>query len=356
MKARLICLRTIALVAFATEGFEASSQVSQEPGLRNVLLEEFTAINCGNCPAGHAIAAAMAADYPEQTVVVNIHAGPLSVPSGSQLDLRTSWGTQLLAAHGVTFTPQGLVNRRAYEGTILLSSGAWSSAAASVRALPSPVNIAVTASADGEASAVQVMVELFYTAASASGDDRLHVLLTEDHITGWQTNYGAGGNQPAYVHRHVLRAFLTSLDGEPVASSGTGFTATWSFTTAVPAEWDLTNLRAVAFVSEGPGGPPSGEVYQVEQAAMTVSTGTDELGASGAFMVYPNPADDRIDVRFAGTSGGWLRMLDGVGREVLRERIAPMQRGCMISTAPWPVGIYHLALDGGGSRRVVIQR
>ncbi|MBK9175454.1 MAG: Omp28-related outer membrane protein [Flavobacteriales bacterium] len=336
--------------------FAASSQVSQEPGLRNVLLEEFTAVNCGNCPAGHGTAAAIAAAYPEQTVVVNIHAGPLAVPSGSQPDFRTSWGTQLLAAHGVTFTPQGLINRRAYSGSTLLSSGAWSNAAGAVRVLPTPVNIAVTANAQGDASTIEVMVEIYYTASSASGDDRLHVLLTEDHITGWQTNYGAGGNQPAYDHRHVLRAYLTSLDGDPVASSGVGFTETRTFTTTVPAEWNITSLHVVAFVSEGPGGPPSGEVYQVEQAAVTMPTGLEEMDAVDAFMVFPNPADDRVDIRFAESSDGWLRVLDGVGREVLRERITPLQRGFMLSTASWPVGIYHVALDGGGSRRVMIQR
>lgn len=348
--------RSFLFILCAATGLTTQSQVSQDPQPRKVLLEEFTAVNCGNCPAGHAAAAAIADAYPDQTVVVNIHAGPLAVPSGSQPDFRTSWGTQLLNAHGVTFTPQGLVNRRTYNGSTLLSSGAWSNAAGAVRALPSPVNLAVAGILAADGSTVEVEVELFYTAASASGDDRLHVLLTEDHITGWQTNYGTDGNQPAYDHRHVLRSYLTPIGGEALASTGAGFADSRSFTASVSGAWNLANLQVVAFVTEGPGGPPSGEVYQVGQAPVTLSAGVEEATAMDALSIFPNPAEDRIVVHFEKPTRGWLRVLDGMGRELLREPIAPAQRAASLYTAHLPNGVYHVVLEGGGSRRMIIQR
>ena len=78
---------------------------------------------------------------------------------------------------------------------------------------------------------LEVEVELYYTASSPGSNDRLHVLLTEDHIVGWQSNYGAGGSNPAYDHRHVLRTYLTPLAGVeiPVAAQGETFTTTWTY-------------------------------------------------------------------------------------------------------------------------------
>ena len=42
---------------------------------KNILLEEFTGISCGNCPQGHKVANALNIPQPESTFVIAVHAG-----------------------------------------------------------------------------------------------------------------------------------------------------------------------------------------------------------------------------------------------------------------------------------------
>lgn len=62
--------------------------VSTAPANKNVVLEEYTGINCGYCPDGHKIANQIAAANPGRVVLINIHQGGFAndIP-----DYRTSW-------------------------------------------------------------------------------------------------------------------------------------------------------------------------------------------------------------------------------------------------------------------------
>jgi len=74
---------------------------------RTALLEEFTAMNCGNCPAAHSVANALGAVYPDDPVSDGVYGGGLAVPSGSQVDFRTVDSIALWAQLGAAFQPQG---------------------------------------------------------------------------------------------------------------------------------------------------------------------------------------------------------------------------------------------------------
>ncbi len=225
------------------------SLVGTTPELRTGLLEDFTGIHCGYCPDGHAIMASISAAHPGKVSLVGVHAGGFAVPSGNQPDFRTPEGTALDAFYTISGYPAGVINRHAFNGDAEQNRGAWEGDMAAILAMSSPVNLGVESSYDAGTQEITVHVQLYYTSDSPGADDRIAVLVTEDHIIGWQTDYGNGDN-PNYDHQHVLRDYLTDIWGEAVSTTTTGTTVDRTYTLTVPATWNVANCNVTAFVGE----------------------------------------------------------------------------------------------------------
>jgi hypothetical protein len=330
----------------------ALGQVSTDPQPRNILLEVFTAINCGNCPAGHAAAASVAAAHPGRVLLMNIHAGPLANPSGAQPDLRTPWGNQLAAASGLSFTPQGMVSRKPIGGSTLLSASSWGTAADALLAQTAIVNLSIATAFDPDTRLLTVEAQHYYTSPSTGAADRLHVVVAEDHITAYQANYGPGGAQQAYDHRYAVRAALTPFEGEALGSGMAGEGGASSFSFTLPLLWNAANVRIAGFVSE-----PGGEVHQVAEAtAIGGSAGLEEASRSERIELAPNPSSGLVAIRLKGSETGVLVVRDTAGRIVHHARVEGGQRMMQLDAADLPEGLYFVTAEGGGSARLVIQR
>lgn len=239
----------------------AQSLVNTAPENRTALLEDFTGIHCGYCPEGHAIAASLEAALNDRLVVVGVHAGVYAVPSGSEPDFRTPEGTDIDAHFTISGYPAGVINRHLFAGADDLGRGAWEGAVNEVLAMPSPVNVGVESSFDSGTQELTVHVHALYTSDSPGGNDYISVLVKENHLIGWQTDY-ANGNHTDYDHVHVLRHYLTDTWGEDIGNPTTGTTVDRVYTYSVPATWNMANCEVVAFVSEY-----QSEVYQAREVA-----------------------------------------------------------------------------------------
>jgi Outer membrane protein Omp28/Secretion system C-terminal sorting domain len=350
-------LRPLTLSLVVLHVLSAHAQVSQEAQNRKILLEEYTALNCGNCPAGHVVAEAILAAHPAEAVLVNLHAGPLAVPSGSQPDFRNPWSTQLLGDFGIGATPRGLVNRRAYNGSTVLSTANWTGAANTILALPSVVNMAASTAFDNDARLLTVNVALYYTADSPGDDDRIFVLLTEDHLPGWQSNYGAGGHFPNYDHRYVMRAYLTALTGDPVSTTSMGTSVARTYTYTVPQEFEIANCSVVAFVGES-ALAGYGEVHQVATApALSIGAGVDEGVEQSFGRAYPVPAQDQVIIPIRSAPGASeLRISDATGRVLKRMALPQGTTSIALDVQDLPAGIYFYGEAGRSLQRLVIAR
>ncbi|MBK9759948.1 MAG: hypothetical protein IPO90_08270 [Flavobacteriales bacterium] len=140
---------------------------------RTVLLEEYAAINCGNCPAGHALADGLLAQHPFNMIAVELHGGGLAVPSSGQPDFRNEWATALWSHYILQSQPRGSVNRIPVNDQVVMSTSNWANATNNALALPSPVNVGVSSTFDANSRMLTVVVELFYT-ANGSGRKRSH--------------------------------------------------------------------------------------------------------------------------------------------------------------------------------------
>ena len=299
--------------------------VATSPEDRTALLEDYTGIHCVNCPDGHVIMASIAAANPGLVSLVGIHAGGFAVPSGTEPDFRTPEGNALNSFYGVSGYPSGVINRHAFTGGTVRNRGYWVSDVAEILALPSPVNVGVESSYDAGSQQLTVHVQLYYTSDSPGGDDRISVLVTEDHIIGPQT----GGSVP-YDHMHVLRDYLTDIWGEAVSTTTTGTTVDRTYTMTVPAAWNIANCEVTAFVGEyqsdvyqartvaADGGQTLvagslGEVTDPYQGGASASTSTF---TTGLFNQVGNSADYMINLTSTDAPASWGTALQVDGNPV----------------------------------------
>lgn len=242
--------------AAQAEGGQAGDySVPTSPQSRGALLEEFTGIHCGNCPSGHAIAQQLA-NACDRVYVVAVHAGSYATPAFDQPDFRIDEGEEMVEEFGTERVgyPCGMVNRQSPGGgSPVCSRSQWKALAKEAIAETAPVNLLATASYDGATRKLAVHVEGYFTADTQAEGQQLSVLWTQSDIHGPQ-NGGLMGDE--YVHRHMLRGFITPLWGDTLDTAKQGTYFARDYTITLPeAIKDVTvkaeDIEVIAFVTNG---------------------------------------------------------------------------------------------------------
>lgn len=224
---------------------------------RKVLLEDITGHRCNNCPRAARIAQELKDDlYGDDLILVGMHAGSFSPPYPPigdfeyDSDHRTSAGNEYLEAFPVSFFPVGLVNRKPFQGSALISEGSWGSAVDDIIGEPSPFELWIdTVIVQGVM--LSTVVKLHFVEAIA-GDHNLVVYLTEDRVVDWQLDAEAIPVDVAdYEHPHMLRTNLNGTWGVPVVtgSVAAGDTVTLAYGNfALDPAWNAAKCSLVAWV------------------------------------------------------------------------------------------------------------
>ena len=251
--------------------------VNTNPENKKIILEEFTGIDCPNCPDGHLQATQIHDQNPGNVFLINIHSGSYAEPdSPGDLDFRSSFGDALDNQSNLAGYPAATVNRHVFPtlsmnagGTAMSRSGGnWFTAAGQILAQPSCVNVAAQANLDISTRELSVIVEAYYTDNSTASTNKIHIALLQNNIEAPQSGSSANPSQVLpngnYNHQHMLRHLLTGQWGDviPNTSSGSFFTNTYTYT--IPqgldfdpsdsyngTSYDLFNLEVIVFVSEG---------------------------------------------------------------------------------------------------------
>ncbi len=212
---------------FSTYNIYAQKWVSKKVEKKNVILEEFTGVNCGHCPDGHKIANGLTASNPGKVFLVNVHAGTYATPGAGQLDLRTQDGNAIAQAMQVPYFPSAAVNREFVDqNTWIFSRNVWAQLAGLIIKDDSPVNIATRARINPATRKLTVEVELYYT-STVNAYNFITVMLTQDNILGSQAGantYPENIKDGKYIHNHVLRKIISNngFKGDPVEQTEAG--------------------------------------------------------------------------------------------------------------------------------------
>lgn len=255
---KLLSLVVVALLTSFAVQAQNEQFVSTTPSNKNVVLEEYTGINCGYCPDGHRIANLIMAAHPDRVCVINIHAGGYAANTYT-----TQFGNALANQTQLDGYPSGTVNRHVFSGGITaMGRGDWSSAANTILGQSSPVNIAARGTLDWSTRELNITVQLYYTADEANATNKLNLAILQDNVIGSQSGASYNPDQQVgsqYRHMHMLRHLITGQWGEDITTTTAGSFVEKNYTYTIPAalgspnaiQAKLEDLQFVAFVAQG---------------------------------------------------------------------------------------------------------
>lgn len=223
---------------------------------RKVLLEDYTGHTCGNCPAAAEVAHQLAEQHGNKLVLIAVHAGFFARLKNP--DYTTSYTTTVgndwdgsngfgISAAG---NPNGMVNRKAYDGSRIQKETKWPSSVASAVNEPLIVTLNVNSEYDTTVRALNVLVRAKFKSAYQN-NVKLSVVYTEDEVIGHQLDYRKKPELVSDYHfEHMLRGSVNGSWGEilksgPVAANDTVQLSYKNF--KVPEEFNDRNIGLVVF-------------------------------------------------------------------------------------------------------------
>ena len=242
----------------------------QSPETKNALVEEFTGVQCPNCPQGHQIVAQIQSQYPGRVAAIAYHPiNSLGRPfTFSTQDLQNQQSQDVFDYLGqIGQEPAGDVDRQLFTGqsNILLDKSLWNGFTTNELALTTPVNIVLADSYDSASRQLSVVVTLHYNSANTDTTaNRLTIALVENNIISAQLN----GNviDTFYVHNNVLRTTLTADEGDLINyPRQAGRVDILVYQATLNSKWVAANMSVNAFVHEFEN---SKVVYQVKQVSV----------------------------------------------------------------------------------------
>ncbi len=299
------CLAAMAIIPVqAQERF-----VDETPQNRKVVLEEFTGVNCGNCPDGHRRANALRDAHPGEVFLINIHQGSYAYPA--EIDLRTNYGDALASQAGINGYPNATINRHSFNGSIAVADRtAWTSLSEGLLSTEAYANIAAKATVDWQNRQIDITVQLYYTGDSPQSTNYLNIALIQDYIYGYQIgseHNPAQVDNGQYVHMHALRDLVTGQWGEEITTTSAGSFVEKTYTYTVPESVrdipvDLQNISLVVFVAES-----HAEIINGCEAELSFTNGgPDYILHMDQFQQVPNHTCDnqvlfsaKLDLRAA---------------------------------------------------------
>lgn len=233
-----------------------------------VLIEEFTGVQCVNCPAGSAEIENLLAIHGKRMVAVSIHAGFFAEKfDNSNFDFKTQETENVQSFLGEPEGyPSAVVDRKIFSGEpdLQVSQQSWAGYIAQQLQQKSPINMKVQNTFNASSRQLTAAIEVISTEDLSNQDLALTAYITENNITDPQLT--PAGVKNDYKHKHVLRKVLGPFSGESIKNSwpkGQVRTYTYSFT--LPATWKSENCYVVAFVHKAVN---SKEVIQATEVAI----------------------------------------------------------------------------------------
>jgi len=264
MKIKIIL--TFIILLFLINRLNCQTIVPTTPQPRNVLLEEFTGINCGACPYAHAIIADFHNDYPNRFYSIAYHVGSTAMPLAGQPDYRTDYGYSIENQTGLVGYPSGTVNRHVFPGLESIAGHTamykeqWDDAINIIMQQIAPVNIAINAQFNYTTKTLDLLVEVYYTSNADSSINKLNIALVQNYVKGPQAELYHNSSFIApdgqYYHMQMFRNFITGQWGIDIPETTTGSFYDTIIHYQIPTNFynipvDLSNLEIVAFVCEG---------------------------------------------------------------------------------------------------------
>ena len=221
----------------------------EEPQQKVVFFEDFTGVQCVNCPTAHNKTEELLDLYPNQLTVVAMHNYFAGAYSDSNEDYTITEANEINDYIGpAPAWPAGFIDRKDFGSgnlyTLLVSN--YQVFVEEQLPLVPPCNIYVSSSYDAAERRALIKVTVKYTEATTL-ENHLSVMLLESGILDLQLTLS--GIDEVYVHNHVLRDMLTPATGvNLVGDKEPGRVFEKEFAITLPANWQSEEMEVIAFV------------------------------------------------------------------------------------------------------------
>lgn len=242
---------------------------------QKILLEEYTGFRCGNCPEAIEISHSLKEKYPDNVILLAVHAGPYAKPTSTKTyDFRTSIGDELDNFFGCSKAgnPNGMVNRIGYPSkTHILREGQWEATIKNIISNKPKLYLKVTSEYYTANRKIVANVEITFIETSQP-NYHLCVYIAEDSIVQYQRDdRKTPPDIDNFVHNNVLRGGLTSTWGEKISDNplvkGTKITKNFEYIIPTDKDWRPEKLKIIAFVHDK---DQTFEILQVDECKLNI--------------------------------------------------------------------------------------
>ncbi len=237
--------------------------------IRKILVEDYTGHRCPNCPDAARIINEIHDDYCDHIIPVALHVSFFAAPHEPDFpeDFRTETGNTLDEFYGISNQglPGGLVNRREFNGSLVLGRDIWLSAVDVLYSKTPDANIVIESNYNNNDSSVTANITVEFL-NNIEESINLGLYVTEDSIIAPQQD--GSDYVENYVHRHMLRKGLNGAFGEKILNSANKddiFEKTFTF--KIDKNWNIKHLELIAFLSKN----TDGEIIQAESEPVKIS-------------------------------------------------------------------------------------
>lgn len=307
---------------------------------RKVLMEHFSTAQCINCPAATANLTNWTNARPN-IIWVTHHAGfytdPYTIPVNTQLLSFYNDG-------GSTYAPGIMLDRTLLSpdgdpGPVFFPQTSYTPGLMnSSLAVPAFVSVNMSGNFNPDSRQLTLTVSGEFVGDVVETNLKLSAYIIEDGIVGSQS--GATG---AYTHNHVMRGAISANYGDAgvITSNTAGTTYTKTYTYTVNSSWVPANLSIVAFVNNwDPSNVNNRQVLNSEKIRLTdIVSSSDDINAQ-MFMVFPNPANDVLNINFV--EGANIQIINNLGQIVLNIKNA--QEYNKLDVSAFPAGSYFVKI------------
>jgi len=224
--------------------------------IKQILLEEYTGHQCGNCPRGDETVHTIKELYCDHVIPISIHAGSFADVYQSDkytYEYRTEIGNSLNEYYEATAAgiPNAIINREQFDGVYTQDYQSWIDIVSKIIEEAPVVDISVDTRYNNDKRELDIDVDVVFI-NSVSSNLMLSVYFVEDSIVSWQKDYSLDDDEDIefYTHNHVLRDAVNGVWGDEIlkGTANSGYVKSKSFTYKVNEDWKIENSSLVVFV------------------------------------------------------------------------------------------------------------
>ncbi|MFH0865942.1 MAG: Omp28-related outer membrane protein [Bacteroidota bacterium] len=356
-------------------GLSANAQllVDTTQVFKNVIIEEFSGVECAGSPSGDSILAGILNAHPGRAFAVQVHRQNSSytdpVCPGDPDFTRVIPDGFSPTVPGVI--PAAALNREKFGYTsFFFLPSAWHQFVDTLLGQPSKLNVGFSSDYNSTTQELTIDIQVYIKEDLTSDPLLIVAALTEDNLAACQIKGAGYDTIQGYLHNHVLRELPTTIDDmnywhESIITGprtpGTLYSTQiiWNdqrlFAQGNLTDYNMANCNLVVYVrSFYQKFVYNGLGLKVGESSASIS----EISNTTDFNIYPNPCNGVFNFTMGNTKNASIVVYNILGEMIHHSLISMPDNYCVdISDKPKGIYIYHVVSENQiiSSGKIIIE-